>query len=194
MSSRAYSSARTWVPSPPAWSSSSAVLSRSRGVQVLGSAALMAVTRPGQAGSEMTMDAVCSPSTAATSLIQSGRRPAVLVASSVAGASTPDSRHHRAAAGVSVGSGPCAAASVTSARTSSPARAARDRCCASSGQYGSRVRWRSTLVARVVQRSSVLAVTTVSARRVRFLWARAGAWAKGAGPAGRRSVSGTSFA
>ena len=94
----------------------------------------------------MTVSAMREPSRWCSSGVQAGRSP-VLARSRVGGASVPASRHHRAAAGSSSGSGPWRLiASVSSWAMSAPARAASSRWVASRGQNGSAVMCGSMLV------------------------------------------------
>ena len=81
----------------------------------------------------------------------------------------PARRHHRAAAGISVGSGPLLVEGIGSrAATSAPARAASSRWVASRGQNGSAVMWGSMVAASARQgsASAPARVSSASRRRV----------------------------
>jgi hypothetical protein len=93
-------------------------------------------SRSAQAGSVMTASAMRVPSRWCNSRIHDGRN-LVSERSSDGGARVRARRHHRAAAGISSGSGPCwDMALLNSAATSAPARAAPSRWVASRGQSG----------------------------------------------------------
>ena len=89
---------------------------------------------PGQAGSAAMVSAIAEPNTACRSLIQGGRILALGVSRVAVWLILPDSRHHRAAAGSSSGSGCSDAASTTRWARSGRLGAAWARCSANCGQ------------------------------------------------------------
>ena len=172
---------------------SAAAVSRSRGSHP---EAATAVTSDGHAGSAMTVSAMREPSRRCSSGVQAGRSP-VLAAARVGGSRVPASRHHSAAAGSSSGSGPWrSTASVSSADTSAPARAAASRWVASRGQNGSALMWASMPSARLRQRWAPgwPRRSAVSTRPWMNCWMAAERLACCSGPVMRVSATSTSWA
>ena len=144
---------------------SAATLSRSAGVHRVGSAALTAETRPGQAGSAMMASAAAEPKTLCRSVIQAGRSAVWGVSRVALEVSSADRRHQSAAAGSSSGRGWAAAAARTSVGRSGRLVAAWARRAASCGQ------WPSARMRGLIESMSC------SKRRVCGYWVRSAAWA-----------------